>query len=116
METWDEVDGVGNDESHDEGIAGACDDVRDLDVKLFPVVVRPATNNNASINAVQTDDVGCAKESVGKETEHTGDAMLGEHVHGIIDSKPVFDCRTRSANSISYLGGLLWGCAVPLVA
>ena len=103
METRDEVDGIGNDKGHGEGIGSACDDVCDLDVKLFPVVVGPATDNDARVDAVQTDDVGCAKESVGKETEHTGDTMLSEHVHGIIDSKPILDWGTRLANCISYL-------------
>lgn len=93
VKTGDEVDGVGKNSRHDEGVAGTRDDVGDLDVELFVVVVGPAADNDASIDAVKTNNVGCAKEGVGGQAEHTGDTVLGEDIHGVVNFNPILDCK-----------------------
>ena len=93
METGDIVDGVSNDEGHDERIASASNDVSDLDVELFPILVREATNDDVGIDTIQADDVGGTKESIRNETKNACDTVLSEYIHGVIDSEPEFDWR-----------------------
>lgn len=91
VETRDVVDGERNEGRHDEGVARTRDDVGNLDVKLLVVSIGPATSDNARVNAVETDDVGCAKESVGKEAKNTSDTVLSQDIHRVVDSDPVFN-------------------------
>ncbi len=99
VETGDVVDAVGDQGGHDEGVGGAGDNVGDLDVQLLPVLVEPAADDDAGVDAVEADDVRCAKQGVEDEADHTGDAVLGENVHGVIDADPVLDCRRWSVMS-----------------
>lgn len=91
VEAGDVVDGEGDESGHDEGVADAGDDVGDLDVELLVVVVGPAADDDAGVDAVEADDVGCSEKGIGDEAEDTGDTVLGKDVHGVINAKPVLD-------------------------
>ena len=82
----------GEEVGYGEGPACGGADVGDLDVELAPVVVDPAAGDDAGIYAVETDDIGCAEEGVGYQAEHARYAVLGEHIHRIVDADPVFYC------------------------
>lgn len=100
MKAWNKVDGVGNDEGHDEGIAGASNDVSNLDVELFIVLVNEATSDDAGVDTIQADDVGCAKESISNKTKNACDTVLSEHIHRVIDSEPVFHWRVSQHTAL----------------
>ena len=51
----------------------------------------PATDAGTGVYTVQTDDGIIAEESVEYKADDSGDAVLGENVHGVIDADPVFD-------------------------
>lgn len=91
VKTRDEVDGVGEDGGHDEGVGSAGDNVGDLDVELLVIVIDPATGNDAGVDPVETDDVGCAEQGVGEEAEHPGHTVLSEDIHRVVNSYPVLD-------------------------
>lgn len=91
VQAGDEVDGVGEDVREGEGPARGGEDVRELYVELFVLVVDPAARDDARVDAVEADDVGCAEEGVGHEAEHACDGVLGEDVHGVVYVEPEFD-------------------------
>jgi len=93
VQAGDEVDGVGEDVGDGEGPARGGEDVRELYVELFVLVVDPAAGDDAGVDAVEADDVGCAEEGVGHEAEHASDGVLGEDVHGVVYVEPEFDWR-----------------------
>ena len=72
----DVVDGVGDDERHDECPSAGGKYVCDLDIKDFPLMTDPATGDDTSVHAIEADDIGCTKEGIGEEAENTGDAVL----------------------------------------
>lgn len=90
VETGDLVDNEGDDGADDERVCGAGDDIGELDVQLFPVVVNPAAVGR--VHAVETDDVGCGEDAVEEETDHSSDTVLSEHIESIIDLDPELDC------------------------
>lgn len=92
LQTGDGVDDEGEDEGDDEGVGGDGDDIGDLDVELLPVLVDPAPVDDTGVDAVKTNDVVCAKQTVEDETDHTSDAVLSEHIHGVVNVNHVFDC------------------------
>jgi hypothetical protein len=109
VEARDLVDDESDDGADDEGVGGAGDNVGNLDVHLLPVVHDPATFNR--VDTVETDDVGCGKDTVEDETDHSGDTVLSEHIKGIIDLDPEFDCELLVA-VISCGGEHTLGCKV----
>ena len=52
-------------------------------------MVDPATRDDAGIDAVESDDVGCAEERIGHQPEHPCNAVLGEDVHCVVNTKVV---------------------------
>ena len=86
-----EVDGVGEDGGHEEGVGAAGEDVGDLDVELAVVVDEPAAGHDAGVDAVEADDGGGCEEGVEDEADDAGDAVFGEDVHGVVDLDPEFD-------------------------
>ena len=64
METWDEIDEEGEESGDDKGVGDDGDDVRELDVHLFPVLVEEAACYDAGVDTVETDDVVGAEEGV----------------------------------------------------
>ena len=92
LQAWNLVDGEGEQSGHDECVRGAGNDVGNLHVHLLPVVIGPATGEETGVDAVETDDAGGGEEAVEEETNHTSDAVLSEHVEGIVDADPELDC------------------------
>ncbi len=91
VQAGDLVDDEGEDGGHDEGVACACYDVGDLDVQLLPVVVEPAAGDDTGADTVKANDVVGCKEAVKDETDHSGKAVFGEHVHTVVDADPELD-------------------------
>lgn len=88
MEARDVVYGHGKKCGDDEGICGDGNDVGDLDVELFVIVVEPAAGNNAGVDTIKTDYIVCGKESIEDESNDTGHAVLSQHIHRVIDADP----------------------------
>lgn len=65
VQAGNQVDGPREKEGDDKGPARGGEDVGDLDVELFISVVDPAAGNDAGVDAVESDDVGCAEECIG---------------------------------------------------
>lgn len=91
VESRDEVDGVRQDQAHDEGVGASSDNVGDLNVKLCPISVDPASSDDAGVDAIKTDDVGRAEDGIEDQTDYSGDTVLSEDIHCIIDLDPVLD-------------------------
>jgi hypothetical protein len=98
LQAGDVVDDISEDGGHDERVAGAGDDVGELDVELAVVADGPAADagagfwvGDACIDAVQAYDVVDAEERVEHQPNDAGEAVLGEDVHGVVDSDPVLD-------------------------
>ena len=53
-------------------------------------MVDPASLDDASVDTVKSDDVGCAEECIGEQTEYTPNAVLGEDIQGIVNSQVIF--------------------------
>lgn len=64
MESGDKVDEISNDSGHDECIAGRSNDIGKLDVQLLVSMVNPTTFDDTGVDAIETDDVRSAEDSV----------------------------------------------------
>lgn len=64
METGDVVYDDSENSGNDEGIGGTGDNIGNLDIELFIVVVEPAAGNDSRVDAVQTDYIICSKKGV----------------------------------------------------
>lgn len=53
-------------------------------------MVKPASIDQASRDAIETDDVVCCEQAVEDEPDHACDAVLGQVVHGIVDAEVEF--------------------------
>lgn len=98
VKTGDEVDEVGEDGAHDKRVSCTGKDVGELDVELAIVADRPPADTRSSrrvggsgVDPIQTDDVVDAKERIEHETDHAGETVFSEHIHGVVDSDPVLD-------------------------
>jgi hypothetical protein len=89
LETRDEVNSLGNKGGDDEGIGASGDNIGNLDVKLLPVAVEPATRDNG--NTVQGGETSLGKESIDDETDDTTDGVLSEEIESIIHAKETLD-------------------------
>lgn len=54
-------------------------------------MVEPATVDEASVHAIQANDVVRTKESVENESDHSTDCVLGEDIEGVVDANQEFD-------------------------
>lgn len=92
VKTRNEVDAVCEESADDENVGGASDDVSDLLVQGGEVAAEEATNGRVNLGATgKTDDVVGTEEGVEEKTPHASDAVLSEHIHGVINSNPVLD-------------------------
>lgn len=105
VKTRDVVDSVSENCGDDESVGCACDNVCQLDIELAVVVVEPATSESAgccvletSVDTIKTNDVVCTEESVEHKSDHTGDTVLSEHIHRVVDSNPVLDLGGKVSN------------------
>lgn len=53
-------------------------------------MVDPASLDDASVDTVKSDDVGCAEECIGEQTEDTSNAVLSENIQCVVNSQEVF--------------------------
>ena len=88
MQSGDLVDDKCEEGRHDEGVAGAGDDVDYLDVKLSVVVVDPAAIDDAGIDPIKANDIVGCKKTIEDETDHASDTVLREDVHAVINTNP----------------------------
>lgn len=91
FETWNEVDGVGDDGADHKRPCRHHGNVCDLLSELDPIAVNPTTSKGTRADTVEANDVGCGKDTVEEETDHAGDTVLGEDIHGIVNLDPVLD-------------------------
>src|SRR4051812_49260206 len=80
------VDGLGDEGRHDKRVGGAGDQVGNLDVQLLPVLVEPATRDDAGADAVEADDVVGGEEGVEDQADHAADAVLSKHVERVVNA------------------------------
>ena len=92
VQARDQVDEGCDDEGHGEGPAGSGADVGKLPVELAIVVVDPAADDDACVDAIKADDVGRSKEGIGHQAQHAGDGVFGEDVERVIDIQQVLNC------------------------
>ena len=57
-------------------------------------MVDPASLDDACVDTVKSDDVGCTEECIGEQTEYTPNAVLSEDIQRIVNSQVVFHCDT----------------------
>lgn len=99
VQAWDVVDGVGEDGADDKGVGRAGDDVGDLLVNGGEVAGDEAAEVRGDFGgALEADDVVGAEEGVEEETDHAGDAVLGEDIHRIVNPDPVLDLGCKVGN------------------
>lgn len=63
-----------------------------MNVEFAVVVVDPAALDDASVDTVKSDDVGCAEECIRHQTEHTGNGVLSENIQCVVNTYIVFYC------------------------
>lgn len=85
VETRDHVNGLGDDDRHDEHVGAARDNVGNLDIEQAEVPVEETTGDT-SVDAIQADNVVGSKEGVEKQTNNATDTVLSEHVEGVINA------------------------------
>ena len=64
VESWDVVDAIRQDEAYGKGPPSRGKDVSELDVKIAVIVVDPAAGNDACVDTVQSNNVGCAEQRI----------------------------------------------------
>ncbi len=92
LEAGDLVDAEGEQGGDAKGPGGDGDDVRDLLVDDLEVARDEAARVEADVDAVEADDVAGAEEGVEEEAEDAREAVLRQHVHGVVDLDPELDC------------------------
>ena len=90
MESWNQIDAESEDVAHGEGPSGCGEDICELDIELAVVVIDPAAGDDAGVDPVKSDDVGCAEKSIGHQTQHSRNSVLSKDVKCVIDSYIVF--------------------------
>lgn len=99
VKAGDEVDGVGDEGADDEDVCRAGDNVSDLLVQRGEVLAEETTIFRSDLTtAAKADNVVGAEEGVEEKTPHASDAVLCEHIHGVIDSDPVLDLGGKVGN------------------
>jgi hypothetical protein len=95
LEAGDLVDDESEDSADSERVGGYGDDVRNLLVDG-----RWGSSNgttfNAVVDTVKSDDVVGSEDAVEEESNHSSDAVLSEHIKGIVDLDPELNCRMIS--------------------
>lgn len=101
VETGDVVDDKGKDGGDDKGIGGRGDDVGDLDVHLAPVPLEETSGNDASVDAVEADDVVGTENGIEEQTNHAADGVLSKHVESIVNAEEILDYIKESAEQLA---------------
>lgn len=90
LETWDLVDGEREQCADGERVGGDSDDVGDLLVDSRGLA-SDGTSGKSVVDTVKTDNVIGTEDAVEEETPHSSDAVLSEHIEGIVDLDPKLD-------------------------
>lgn len=85
METRDHIDGLGDEDRHDEHVGAASDNVGNLDIEQAEVPVKETTSD-ASVDAIEADNVVGREEGIEKQANDATDTMLSEHVEGVVNT------------------------------
>jgi len=91
------VDSVRNDERHDESPSASCDDIGDLDVEQTVMVANPTAGDGAGVDTIEADDIRCAEEAVGEQSQNTCYSVLGEDIQAVVDFEPIFNYEASAA-------------------
>lgn len=91
LEAGDEVDDLGDDGGHDEGVGGGGDDGGDLPADGLVVVVHETTSGT-SVDTVEADDGAGSEEGVEEETDHAADTVLSEDIERVVNLDHELDC------------------------
>jgi len=92
MQAGDLVDDEGDEGGYAERPGKAGNNIGELNVELLPVVLDPADRWESGVDTVKRVDVGRAEYGVRKESENTSHAVLGEDIHRVVNTDPVFYC------------------------
>ena len=90
LETGNLVDGEGEEGADSKGVGSAGADVSNLLVDCG-TLASDRTSRKSIVDTVETDDVVGAENTVEKETHHSSDTVLSEHIEGIVDLDPELD-------------------------
>ncbi len=91
VQTRDVVDDQSKNRRHDESVAGARNNVGDLDVELLVVVIQPASGDETRAHPIQANNPVGGKQGVKEQPDDSCNPVLSEDVNGIIDSDPELD-------------------------
>lgn len=95
LEAGNLVDGEGKECGNDERVGGDGDNVCDLLVDSSRGT-SDGTALETVVDTVETDDVIGTEDAVEEQTDHSSDAVLSEHIKGIINLDPELDCKIVS--------------------
>lgn len=49
-------------------------------------MIDPAAGDDASVDTVKSDDVGCAEKRIGHQTEHSRNSVLSEDIQCVVNA------------------------------
>lgn len=96
LEAGNLVDDEGEESADDERVRGNGDDVGNLLVDGSGRAGNGTTLDSV-VHAVEADDVVGTEDAVEEESNHSSDAVLSEHIEGIVNLDPELDCRGLAA-------------------
>jgi hypothetical protein len=94
LKTRDEIDDLGNDGRHDEGVCRGTNNGSDLPADNDVVTIHETTHDT-SVDSVEADDGTAGEESVENETDNTADTVLSEDIERVVNSDEELDCKIR---------------------
>lgn len=102
LKTRDEVNDLGNDGGHNEGVRRSTNNGSDLPANDNVVAVHESTCGT-SVDAVESDDRTASEESVENETNDTANTVLSEDIERVINSDEELDCEIRLVSAIKHI-------------
>ena len=90
LKTGNLVNGESEEGADSEGVGSAGDDVSNLLVDCG-TLASDSTGRKSVVDTVKTDDVVGAEDTIEKESHHSSDTVLSEHIEGIVDLDPELD-------------------------
>jgi len=93
-ETRDEMHDPADDRGHYEGITETGARVRELDAKLAPIVIEPATSDDS---AVESGNRGLGEEGSHEVADDTTDTVRGEDIETVIVLEDEFELSSEVA-------------------
>src|SRR5699024_7366365 len=90
LQAWDDVDDLGDDGGHDEGVRRGGDNGSDLPAEGDVASVKE-TARQASVDTIEPDDFAGSEEAVKDETDHAADTVFSEDVEAVVDANEELD-------------------------